>query len=234
MDDNTKPDPSEASWPASPAPIATALAPYPTTAGRLRPGNTSSDGRRSPRAAVKENARLPVRAAYAALAWVVVFFAFHIYWYLGGSFASPGKLPDLIHHSLVGWILEVLVDAAWPLGAWVCLAIARGWPQGRMRRAASIVVWLGCVVLVLRGGAGIVDDLTRATGLLPNGLTGLSTKQTTGIAHLTWSGWAIDAYFFAGGLLFGLLAYRYRPPRSEKRQRVTMDLPAHRYVRPGP
>lgn len=172
---------------------------------------------------MKGNARLPVRVAYAALAWVVVFFAFHIYWYLGGSFASPGKLPDLIHHSLVGWILEVLVDAAWPLGAWVCLAIARGWPQGRMRRAASIVVWLGCVVLVLRGGAGILDDLTRATGLLPNGITGLSTKQTTGMAHLTWSGWAIDAYFFAGGLLFGLLATATALPdqRRDKDSRWT-------------
>jgi hypothetical protein len=30
------------------------------------------------------------------------------------------------------------------------------------------------------------------------------------MAHLTWSGWAIDAYFLAGGLLFGLLAHRYR------------------------
>jgi hypothetical protein len=159
---------------------------------------------------------LPVRVAYAAFAWVVVFFAFHIYWYLGGSFASPGKLPGLIHHSLVGWIFEVLVDAAWPLGAWVCLAIARGWPQGRMGRAASIMVWLGCVVLVLRGGAGILDDLSRAMGLLPNGLTGLSTTQTTGMAHVTWSGWAIDAYFFAGGFLFGLLAYGYRPSRETR------------------
>ena len=180
------------------------------TAGRLRRGSRASADPRSPRAAVKGNARQPVRVAYAALAWVVVFFAFHIYWYRGGSFASPGELPGLIPHSLVGWIVEVLVDAAWPLGAWVCLAIARGWPQGRMRRAASIVVWVGCVVLVLRGGAGILDDLTRATSLLPNGITGLSTKQTTGTAQLTWSGWAIDAYFFAGGLLFGVLAYRYR------------------------
>lgn len=186
-----------------------------TTADRLRGGGNSSDDRRSP---------LPARVAYAALAWVVVFFAFHIYWYLGGSFASPGELPGLIHHSLVGWIVEVLVDAAWPLGAWVCLAIARGWPRGRMRRAASIVVWVGCVVLVLRGSAGILDDLTRATGLLPNGITGLSTEQTTGLAHLTWSGWAIDAYFLAGGLLFGLLAYRYRPHRSGTRPGVAMDL----------
>jgi hypothetical protein len=163
---------------------------------------------------------LPVRAAYAALAWVVVFLAFHIYWYLGGSFASPGKLPGLTHHSLLGWIFEVLVDAAWPLGAWVCLAIARGWPRGRMRRAALIVVWLGCAVLLIRGAAGLIDDLTRAVGLLPTGITGLSTKQTTGMAHLTVSGWAIDAYFFAGGLIFGLLAHRYRPSRSEAGQEV--------------
>ena len=38
-------------------------------------------------------ARRPVRAAYAALAWVVVFFAFHVYWYLGGSFGLNGELP---------------------------------------------------------------------------------------------------------------------------------------------
>ena len=29
---------------------------------------------------------LPVRTAYMALAWVVVFAAFHVYWFLGGSF----------------------------------------------------------------------------------------------------------------------------------------------------
>lgn len=159
--------------------------------------------------------------AYAALAWVVVFFAFHIYWYLGGSFASPGKLPGLLPHSLVGWIFAVLVDAGWPLGAWVCLAIARGWPQGRMRRAALIVVWLGCTLLVVRGAAGLIDDLTRAVGLLPSGITGLSHKQTMGAAYyrsasVLWSNNVIDAYFFAGGLLFALLAHRYRHPDQRR------------------
>ncbi len=173
---------------------------------------------------MKDKARLPVRVAYAALAWVVVFFSFHIYWYAGGSFASPGKLPGLIPHHLVGWILEPL-GAAWPLGAWVCLAIARGWPRGRMRRAALIVVWLGATVLVVRGGAGLIDDLTRAAGLLPNGITGLSHKQTMGAAYyrsasVLWSNNVIDGYFFAGGLLFGLLGWRYRPSRSQARQGV--------------
>ena len=168
----------------------------------------------SPRAATKDSTRLPVRVAYAALAWVVVFFAFHIYWYAGGSFASPGKLPAS-SHPLMATIFGGFEAPAWPIGAYVCLAIARGWPRGRMRRAALIVVWLGCAVLVVRGGAGLIDDLTRASGVLTNGLSGISTKQATGTAHLTWSYWAIETYFLAGGLLFGLLAHRYRPPRSQ-------------------
>ena len=127
---------------------------------------------------------------------------------------------------MAGWIGEVLEGAAWLLGPWVCLAIARGWPRGRMRRAALIVVWLGCAVLVVRGGAGLIDDLTRAVGLLPNGITGLSHKQTMGAAYYRsasalWSGNVTDAYFFGGGLLFGLLAHRYSPPRSQTRQGVT-------------
>ena len=140
---------------------------------------------------------------------MVLFFTVHVYWYLGGSFASPGQLPGR-PHSPVAWIFGIVVDVAFPLGAFVCLAIARGWARGRLVLPAAALVWLGCVLLLLRGGAGIIDDLTRATGLLPNGLTGLSTKETTGTAALPWSGWAIDAYFLAGGIIFGFLAVHYR------------------------
>ncbi len=179
----------------------------------------------SPRAAVKDSARLPVRVAYAALAWVVVFFAFHVYWYAGGSFGLNGELPPLVPDSVEGWIGEVLTGAAWPLGVWVSLAIARGWPRGKTRRAAAIIVWLACTALVVRGGAGLIDDLTRAVGLLPNGITGLSHKQTMGAAYYRsasaiWSGNVTDAYFLAGGIIFGLLGWRYRQPRSEARRGV--------------
>jgi hypothetical protein len=168
---------------------------------------------------------LPVRTAYAALAWVVVFAAFHVYWFLGGSFGLGGKLPSLVPDSVAGGIGEVLELVPWLLGPWVCLAIARGWPSGRMRRAALIVVWLGCAVLVLRGAAGLIDDLTRAVGLLPKGITGLSHKQTMGAAYYRsasaiWSGNITDGYFLAGGLIFGLLGWRYRPSRSEARHGV--------------
>jgi hypothetical protein len=163
------------------------------------------------------------RAAYAALAWVVVFFAFHIYWYLGGTFASPfasDKLPGLVPDSVTGWIFAMLEGPAWPLGAWVCLAIARGWPRGKMQRAAAALVWVGCGILLLRGASGLIDDLTRATGLLPNGISGISTKSATGMTHVTVSYWAIETYFLAGGIIFGLLGCRYRQSRSQARHGV--------------
>jgi hypothetical protein len=100
-------------------------------------------------------------------------------------------------------------------------AIARGWARGRLALAAAAIVWFGCVLLLLRGGAGILDDLTRATGLLPNGITGLSTKETTGTAALGWSGWAIDTYFLAGGIIFGFLAVHYRAQQAHSRRRTS-------------
>ena len=171
---------------------------------------------------MKDSARLPVRVAYVALAWVVVFFAFHVYWNLGGSFGVGGEGylgGGGAKLKVVGWIVEVVAVAAVPFGVWVSLAIARGWPQGKTQRAAVIVVWLACTMLVLRGGAGLIDDLTRAVGVLPNGITGLSHKQTMGAAYYRsasalWSGNITDAYFLAGGLIFGLLGCRYRLSRS--------------------
>ena len=43
-------------------------------------------------------------------------------------------------------------------------------------------------------------------------------------ASAVWSGNATDAYFLAGGLLLGLLGYRYRPSRSEATRSSAMDL----------
>lgn len=192
---------------------------------------TISSTRAAPDPVADRHARRITSAAYIALGWVVLFFAFHVYWYLGGSLASPGELPPLTPgtHSgaagsaharvqLIAMIVEVPVDAAWPIGAWICLAIARGWPRGRVARVTKALVWVGCVVLLLRGGSGILDDVTRATGLLPRGITGLSLEATTGHANLRWADWTIDAYFLAGGLIFWLLATLHgKQPSSSRR-----------------
>jgi hypothetical protein len=179
---------------------------------------------------VDQRAQHPTWAAYLGLGWVVLFFAFHVYWYLGGSFASPGDLPDA-PHAMIAWIFSTIVSVAFPLGALVCLAIARGWARGRLAPAVKALVWVGCVVLLLRGGAGILDDLTRATGLLRNGITGLSLKDTTGHAHLRWSDWAIDAYFLAGGIIFWVLAVRHRAAQNRARRRSARGSAEHLWGR---
>lgn len=99
-----------------------------------------------------------------------VFVAMHVYWFAGGSVGRAGPLPDPFPDS-ASWIFEVLVISAFSFGAWVCLAIARRWPRGRMRHVAATLVWLGCALLAVRGGAGLIDDLTRAASLLPDGIT---------------------------------------------------------------
>ena len=162
------------------------------------------------------DARRTCRLAYGALVWVGVFFAFHVYWYAGGSFASPGELPGR-PHTPAAWIFAVLVAGAFPVAAVMCLAIGRGWAPGRLAKPITALAWFGSFLLLLRGSAGVIDDLTRMTGLFHNGITGLSDAETTGVAHpsanLLWSGRAIDAYFLAGGVVFGLLACRYRAQR---------------------
>lgn len=172
----------------------------------------------TPDAATDKHARRTTVIAYTALGWVVLFFAVHVYWYLGGSLASPGKLPDA-PHSPAAWMFNAIVTVAFPLGALVCLAIARGGARGRLAPAIKALVWIGCGLLLLRGASGILDDLTRATGLLPNGITGLSLEDTTGHAHLRWSDWAIDAYFLAGGIIFCLLAAHHRAHQPNLRRR---------------
>jgi hypothetical protein len=96
--------------------------------------------------AADESARRTTRASYMALGWVVLFFAFHVNWYLGGSFASPGGFPGA-PHSPLAWIFELFVAGAFPLGAFVCLVIVRGCARGRLTLPAAGLVWFGCVQL---------------------------------------------------------------------------------------
>lgn len=87
----------------------------------------------------------------------------------------------------------------------------------------AVLVWLGAVILDLRGGFGVIDNLFRAAGVR-TGISGISTKQATGSSHLTWSWWAIDPYFLAGGVIFTWLAVRYRQHRRSLRSSYPLDV----------
>jgi hypothetical protein len=145
------------------------------------------------------------RWAYTAWAWMVVFAAFHAYWLLGGHFGLAGPIPE---PSLD--VFTIAVATMFAAGLVVPLAAARPW--GRRLPAWMLVaaLWTGSALLTLRGLAGVVDDLVRTTGILPNGLTGLTLEQTLGTASpatsAMWTGRVTDWYFTLGGLLFALAA----------------------------
>jgi hypothetical protein len=147
-------------------------------------------------------------AAYAALAWVVVFVLAHVYWYLGGTLVRPTLpqgTPGMFDAVL---ILMTVTGLAAPLAA------VHRWGRRIPASLLAAVLWAGCAVLLLRGLAGVADELLRVTGVAQGGLTGLSREQVTGFAEpsrgVLWTGRAIDGYFTLGGLLFGAAALAFR------------------------
>jgi hypothetical protein len=88
------------------------------------------------------------------------------------------------------------------------------------RRLLVWLMWIGCLVLVARGGSGLLDDGRRVAGLVDSGLTGLSNEDVLGSADpstsMMLSTVAIDSIFLAGGLLFGHAARLAGDPRGRR------------------
>ena len=155
------------------------------------------------------------RWAFAALAWAAVFAVAHGYWYLGGRVGlgdSPKALPDA-PNSVATWMVTGLVGSLFFAGLAVPAALVWNLVPGVPRGVLVAAMWAGCVVLVIRGGFGLLDELVRDLGIADGGLTGLSYLQTLGIEHpssYTLASTAvIDGYFLMGGVVFGQAARRH-------------------------
>jgi hypothetical protein len=148
-------------------------------------------------------------AAYTAFGWVLVFLAWHVVWVVTGL-----KVPSAAEHHgsarVVVQVFGVVVLLMTAVGVVLPLALAQSWGRRIPRRILLTLAWSGCALLGVRGLAGVGDDLVRASGLLPNGLTGMTTAQVTGSAHpSTWAvvaAVATDVLFVLGGLAFGWAA----------------------------
>ena len=153
------------------------------------------------------------RTAYTAFAWVMAFLAWHVVWSATGQpVPSTGR-----HHGtarVLMWMSTVVVLAMVAAGTALPLALARPWGRRIPRTVLLGAAWTGCALLGARGLAGVADDVVRATGVLPNGLTGLTMEQVSGTAHpsawTVFAGGCTDLLFTLGGLAFGLAAIAYR------------------------
>jgi hypothetical protein len=148
-------------------------------------------------------------AAYTAFAWVLAFLAWHVVW-VGTGLAVPSAADHHGSARVVVQVLGVVVLLMTAVGIVLPLALAQSWGRRIPRWILLTLAWAGCALLGSRGVLGVGDDLARATGLLPNGLTGLTAAQVMGTAHPSaWTvvaGYATDALFVLGGVAFGWAA----------------------------
>jgi hypothetical protein len=150
--------------------------------------------------------------ARQAFAWTAFFIAWHGYWALGGDFGygdQESGFPD------AGLLFTAAVAAMFAAGLAVPLAVIR---DVGPRRLLAGLLWAGAAVLGARGVAGLADNALRFSGLAETGLTGLSDQDVLGTAdpsaYTIWSTVGLDAFFLAGGVLFGRAARHARGRRA--------------------
>jgi hypothetical protein len=167
----------------------------------------------TPRPEGQDDLRAVRWTAYAAFAWVMAFLAWHVVWAVTGL-AIPSTAQ---HHGVAGvlmWVSTVAVLVMVAVGTALPLALAQAWGRRIPRPVLLSTAWAGCVLLGARGLMGVGDDVVRATGILPNGLTGLTMEQVSGTAHPSawelFAGGFTDLLFTGGGLAFGLAALAYQ------------------------
>ncbi|MGI8335790.1 hypothetical protein ACRYCC_38075 [Actinomadura scrupuli] len=157
--------------------------------------------------------RVNRRTAYAAFTWVMVFLAWHVVWAVTGlEFPTPSDHQGT--ERVLAELSTAVVLTMVVVGILVPVALARPWGRRIPRWMLVSAAWAGCVLLGGRGLIGVADSLGRATGILPRGLTGLTTAQVMGTGHPSawalFAGGATDVLFVIGGLAFGLAALGYQ------------------------
>ncbi len=155
-----------------------------------------------------DGGRRPVRMAYLAAGWALIFGLLHLYWASGGetglrfSLALKGQAEtDLIHDPafrLQGlWGVVVL---CW-LASAIALSTVRPWGERLPTRLRLIGAWGVTVVLLLRAFfySGFVFSTLRLFGIVAIGAD----------ADRTWYRWDLilwSPWFVLGAFLFGRTA----------------------------
>ncbi len=162
------------------------------------------------------------KTAIVAFVWVVLFDAFHVYWACGGKLGFGDEPESSIEppvDSLSSWIFVIITGGMFVVGTIVPLALYQDWGRRVPAWMLATCCWIAAVILLLRGVSAWIDTALRGTGLVRNGLTGLTYKQETGLAHPSLytlcSTSAIDTYFALGGAIFLVAAIVHRRFRRD-------------------
>jgi hypothetical protein len=134
------------------------------------------------------------RWAYGALAWLIFFVVSHVVLVLFPGDDPTGDGP----WGRTAYVLfNVVLIAMSAVGATVVVATVRPWGRYLSRWVLLTPLWFGCVLLVIRGVPGMVENLLMVTGIRRGGFVGDQDISTSEF----WAGIGINTYFFVGAVL---------------------------------
>lgn len=218
MDDNTEPALAFA------APVTSARLPAATdTSTSTTTGTGTGTGTPISRPAQP-------KPRYSAAWWALIFAAIHVYWAVGAvfGFGSDGDAANsaagrggFIAYDM---FIVVLLLIGTAIGA---VLLRPDWQRRFPRWMLRTGAWIATVLLLLRGGLGLIEDLLRVVGVLPHGFFGMTNQQIYGTPHPSaytlWSLTVIEAYFLLGGILFAVTFRRYHRDHSDQRSQRTSE-----------
>ncbi|MDG4791544.1 hypothetical protein O7626_37580 [Micromonospora sp. WMMD1102] len=134
------------------------------------------------------------RWAYGALAWLIFFVLSHVVLVLFPGDDPTGDGPWGMTAYVVYNVVLIVMSA---VGAAVVVATAR--PPARLlpRWVLLTPLWIGSVLLVVRGVPGMAENLLMVTGIRRGGFVG---TQDISVGEF-WAGIGINTYFFTGAVL---------------------------------
>ncbi|MEV0371047.1 hypothetical protein AB0I10_14620 [Streptomyces sp. NPDC050636] len=150
--------------------------------------------------------------AYAAFGWLTASFVWHVWMGIDYRNAMGDGATD--HAPL--WVFlayDALIVVMSAVGAALALATVRPWGRRLPGRLLLLPLWFGAILLVVRGGPGLVENITTATGLTPRGLLALEEQPIDVGSADFWTGMVINTYFFVGAVLMLPLAVLARRGR---------------------
>lgn len=149
-------------------------------------------------------AHAAVCAAYAAGAWALAFAALSFYWAAGGT-AGAETIGDAITKPVLardpGWIALLWATGALKaLGGLLALALVQPWGRVIPRWMRLAAAWGAGALMLLYGGAGMIQFALMAAGAL-------SVPASLGATAVRWHLLLWEPWWMLGGLLFMAAAW---------------------------